>query len=90
MLDPNQEVESPYRRTSPTRAKTTTGSDERSAFSDDEDDFNFNEAVKEVITHNIVPNSNCSLIDEGVNILSCTPRFRRICLFLYTVLLRKI
>ena len=49
MLDPNQEEESPYRRTSPSRAKTTVGSEDRSAFSDDEDDFNFNEAVKEVI-----------------------------------------
>ena len=49
MLDPNQEVESPYRRTSPSRAKTAVGSDDRSAFSDDEDeDFHFNEAVKEV------------------------------------------
>lgn len=52
MLDPNQEEESPYRRTSPTRNKTTTvGSEDRSAFSDDEDDFNFNEAVKEVIQY---------------------------------------
>ena len=48
MLDPNQEVESPYRRSSPSRAKTAVGSDDRSAFSDDEDDFLFNEAAKEV------------------------------------------
>ena len=48
MLDPNQEVESPYRRTSPSRAKTSVESDDRSAFSDDEDDFLFNEAAKEV------------------------------------------
>eukprot|EP01035_Chromulina_nebulosa_P023788 gene23788-30854_t len=47
MLDPNQEVESPYRRTSPSLAKTAVESDDRSAFSDDEDDFLFNETAKE-------------------------------------------
>lgn len=73
MLDPNQEVESPYRRTSPTRAKTTVDSEDRSAFSDDDDDFNFNDAVKEVmrlLTHHPV-SIQFSLLSERYHAIAC-------------------
>lgn len=49
-MDSNQEMESPYRRTATpsNRGQTSASGDDRSAFSDDEDDWNYKEAKQPV------------------------------------------